>query len=673
MKGNNADSENTEINEPLPSGRGAPDDPVSVFVIDRLYGENAKWLIVAIVMLGCTAIYFQTSSHAFINLDDNEYVYSNPYVLSGLSWENVKWAFSTFHAANWHPLTWISLETLSALFGPSAGAFHLANVALHIFNSVLLYFLLLRVSGSSWKSATVAAIFAFHPTHVESVAWIAEHKDVLSTALWLLTCWFYVSYTKDRRRQLNYFLTVLLFALGLMAKPMLVTLPFVFLLLDYWPLGRLDEIHWRRLGFLIVEKIPLFLLAAASSVLTFKAQKSGGAVVELANISLSDRISNAILSYEWYLGAFFIPVNLGAWYPFSSEAFRMWQVVLAALLLLGISLYVVYARRSGKYLLTGWFWFVGTLVPVIGLVQVGRQAHADRYTYIPYIGLGIALVWLAAEVVERYKISVNLVGAFAVVILFILGTLCFRQVEVWKNSESLYQTTLAVTSRNFIIEQNYCQFLIDVDRLDEAETQCRNSIADNEGYANGWNSLGIIQMKKGDFENAATDFEKASVLRPTNLEIFSNFISALIALGRLDEAEDKIDLVANSNTAYGVTAPYLFSLYRALGFAFAQKDINTKAINSLQKANDVNNNSDEIHKTLGLLLYESGKPEEALSQLDRSLSLNPNQADIQNAIGKIFLSQGKVDDAIRSFESALAIDPNMQAARGNLKAAMARK
>ena len=658
--------ENREVN-------GESPEATYPFLIDRLYGENTKWLVAAILVLGCIAVYFQTGNYAFVNLDDNEYVYRNPQVLAGLSWEGIKWAFSTFHAANWHPLTWLSLELISSVFGHGPRAFHLANLAFHTFNAVFLYFLILRLSRSSWKSALIAAIFAFHPAHVESVAWVAEHKDVLSTAFFLLTCWFYVSYARGERPQLNYFLTVVFFALGLMAKPMLVTLPFVLLLLDYWPLERLTELNWKQLRPLIIEKIPLFCLVAVSSIVTFQAQKAGGAVVELGRISLSDRISNAILSYFWYIATFFYPVGLGGWYPFSDQGFSAWQVSLAGIVLVVMTLYVVRERRSRKYLVTGWFWFIGTLVPVIGLVQVGRQAHADRYTYIPYIGLSIAIVWLAAEIVERFKINVNFIGAAAAAILVVFGILSFRQVGTWKNSESFYQHTLAVTSRNFLFEQNYCQFLLDAERLDEAEPQCRNSIANNADYANAWNSLGIIQMKKEKYEEATADFEKASRLRPTNLEMFSNYINALIALGRLDDAENKVNMIAKSNTAPDVTDPYLFSLYRALGFAFAQKDDKNRAMDNLRKADDIKNDSDEIHKTLGLLLYATGKQDEAVNELDRSLSLNPNQADIQNAVGKILLSQGKKDEAIRRFESALALYPNMQPAADNLKAAEAGK
>jgi tetratricopeptide (TPR) repeat protein len=672
MKRNRARNKPEKISQYQDTAK-RPSEGTHLFIIDRLYGENAKWLIAAVLVLGCVAIYFQTSDYAFVNLDDNEYVYRNPQVLSGLSWQSMKWAFSTFHAANWHPLTWISLEFISSVFGTSARAFHVANLAFHTFNSVFLYFLIFRLSRSSWKSALVAAIFAFHPAHVESVAWVAEHKDVLSTAFFLLTCWFYVSYTRAERPRLNYFLAIIAFTLGLMAKPMLVTMPFILLLLDYWPLERLSSFSWKELRPLIVEKIPLFCLTVISSIATFQAQKAGGAVVELTHISLSDRVSNSILSYLWYIATFFYPVRLGGWYPFSDQGFSVWQVTLAAAVLIAISLYVIYERDSRKYLVTGWFWFIGALVPVIGFVQVGRQAHADRYTYIPYIGLSIVIVWLAPEIVDRFKINVNFVGALAAAILLVSGILSFRQVGVWKDSESFYRHTLAVTSRNYLFEQNYCQFLLDAERLDEAETQCRNSIANNAEYANAWNSLGIIRMKKGDYDEARADFEKASRLRPANLEMYSNYINSLIALEQLDEAENKVNMIANSNTSQDVTAPYLFSLYRALGFAFAQKGDKTRASDNLQKANAIKNDSDEVHKALGLLLYATEKPVEAVSELDRSLALNPNQADIQSAIGKILLSQGKKEEAIKRFESALAIDPNMQSAADGLKDARAGK
>src|SRR5437773_7621242 len=351
------------------------------FLLGDLYGKNSKWLITAVLILGCIAIYFQVNGYGFINLDDNEYVYRNPHVLEGLSWENIKWALTSFHAANWHPLTWLSLESIASAFGPNARAFHLENVLLHIVNSVLLFFVIRRMTRSTWRSGFVAGVFALHPAHVESVAWVAEHKDVLSTAFWLLTLWFYLKYVDSRFSRWFYLATVLSFAFGLMAKPMLVTLPFVLLLLDFWPLERFNKFSWHELRPLIVEKIPLFVLSIASSVITYMAQKAGGAVVEFTNIALADRVSNAAVSYVWYIGTFFYPVNLGGWYPFNEKGIPVWQVIAALSFLAGISVYAIREARRRKYFFTGWFWFVGTLVPVIGLVQVGKQSHADRYTY----------------------------------------------------------------------------------------------------------------------------------------------------------------------------------------------------------------------------------------------------------------------------------------------------
>jgi len=642
------------------------------FIVDRLYGNNARWLIIAVLVFGCIAVYFQVRGFGFINLDDNDYVYRNPQVIGGLNLESIRWAFQTFHAANWHPLTWLSLESISTLFGTSPTAFHLANLALHVVNSVLVFLLFERLTKSLWKSFLVAAIFAFHPAHVESVAWISEHKDVLSTTFWLLACWFYSRYTTVHKPW-DYTAALLLFALGLLAKPMLVTLPFVFLLLDVWPLSRLKDLRWTTIRALLIEKLPFFALSAASSVITFEAQQSGGAVVALSNISFGSRISNAIVSYLWYLSTFFYPIDLGGWYPFEEKGIAAWRIVIAVLVLTAISAYAVNNVKNRSYIFTGWFWFVGTLIPVIGLVQVGKQSHADRYTYIPYIGLSVAIIWLAADILERYKIGPNLIGSTAAIVLAVLAILSFYQVRVWQNSESFYKHTLSVTTGNYLFEQNYCEFLINADRLSEAETLCRNSIENESNYANAWNSLGIIQMKRADYGEAAHDFETASRLRPGNLEMFSNYINALIAAGQLSDAVDKIKLIEGSNVTADVSGPYLFALYRSVGTAFAARGETSPALENLQKANAINPNNADVHKALGLLLYEDGKADACINELKKSLEIDPQQAELHNALGKIFMARGRKDEAISEFKTALQIDPNLKTAADNLSAASSTK
>ena len=654
-----------QVNDPQPDT-----DPIEAVqpapepFLERMYGSQSKWLIAFVLVFGCVIIFFQLWSFQFINFDDNSYIYSNPHVNGGLTWENIKWAFTAFHSANWHPVTWLSHQLDSTLFGIRAGYHHLDSAFIHTVNSVLLFFTLRKMTGVTWKSGIVAAIFAFHPAHVESVAWVSERKDVLSTLFLLLTIWFYAKYAAGEKKPLNYFLVILCFALGLMAKPMLVTLPFVLFLLDLWPLERFKKFDWANFRPLLVEKLPLFALSAGSSVMTFFAQRSGGAVMALENLPVSSRVINAIISYAKYVVMLFYPVGLGGWYPYREEGFPLWEIAASAALLVGVSAFAVWSFYRKKYFLVGWLWFLGTLVPVIGLVQVGRQSHADRYTYLPFIGLSIAVVWLAAWGVEKLKLNKDLVSAAAILILVVLGVLCFRQVSFWRDNESFYKQTLAVTEKNYLFEQNYCQYLLESERLEEAEVQCRNSIANMpQPYPNSFLSLGLIEMKKKNYEEALKDFEIASRLRPNDILAFSNYINALIALDRFDEAAEKTRLMKESEIADEVKNPYLLPLYSQISFGFAGKKDIAKAIDHARKAIALNENSVDQHANLGLLLYQEGKADEALAELITALRINPAQADLQVAVGRIYLDNGKKDEAAGYFQKALEIDPSIKAAR----------
>jgi tetratricopeptide (TPR) repeat protein len=632
--------------------------------LERMYGSQSKWLIAFVLIFGCVIIFFQLWSFQFINFDDNSYIYGNPHVNGGLTWENIKWAFTAFHSANWHPITWLSHQLDSTLFGIRAGYHHLDSAFIHTVNSVLLFFTLRKLTGATWKSGIVAAIFAFHPAHVESVAWVSERKDVLSTLFFILTLWFYGKYAAGEKKPLSYFLVILCFALGLMSKPMLVTLPFVLFLLDLWPLERFKKFDWANFRPLLVEKLPLFALSAGSSVMTFFAQRSGGAVMALENLPVSSRVINAIISYAKYVVMLFYPVGLGGWYPYREEGFPLWEIAASAALLVGVTAFAVWSFYRKKYFLVGWLWFLGTLVPVIGLVQVGRQSHADRYTYLPFIGLSIAGVWLAAWGIEKLKLNKDLVSAAAILILIVLGVLCFRQVSFWRDNESFYKQTLAVTEKNYLFEQNYCQYLLESDRLEEAEIQCRNSIANMpQPYPNSFLSLGLIEMKKKNYEEALKDFEIASRLRPNDIMAFSNYINALIALDRFDEAAEKTRLMKESDIADEVKNPYLLPLYSQVSFGFAGKKEIAKAIEYARKAIALNENSVEQHANLGLLLYQEGNADEALAELIAALRINPAQADLQVAAGRIYLDRGMKDEAAAYFRKALEIDPSIKTAR----------
>lgn len=634
------------------------------FFLEKMYGSQARWFIAAGLIFGCILIYFQVHNFQFINFDDASYVYKNPHVMGGLTWENIKWALTTFQSANWHPLTWLSHQLDATLFGGNAGYHHLTNTIFHSANSVLLFFLLRQLTGATWKSGIVAAIFAFHPAHVESVAWVAERKDVLSTFFWLLTCWFYVKYVREEKKTRNYLRVIFFFALGLASKPMLVTLPFALLLLDHWPLKRFGKLDWKSLRPLLIEKIPLIVLAGISSWLTFLAQRGGGAVMGLQFLPLSSRVINAVVSYVKYIIMMFYPIDLGGWYPYREEGFPLWQIAGSAAVLTVTTALAIWLFYRKRYFFTGWFWFVGTLIPVIGLVQVGRQSHADRYTYVPFIGLSIAVVWFASSGIEKLRINKDLLAVGVIAILLFIGFLSFRQVSYWQNNESFYKHTLAVTQNNYLFEQNYCQYLLENDRLDEAEVQCRNSIEHNSAlYANSWLSLGLIEMKKKNYADALNDFEVASRLRPSDIVAFSNYINALIALGRFDDAAESTERMKKSDLADEIKDPYLYPLYSQLSYVFAQNGETGKAIENARDALAIDATKDDQHTNLGLLLYNDGKKDEALAELTTALKIKPNQPDLLLAVGRIYSEQSQNDKAIEYFQNTLNIDPNNKPAR----------
>jgi tetratricopeptide (TPR) repeat protein len=526
-----------------------------VFKTSRGFKIPVTWWICAVLVLGITATYWAVFSYGFIDYDDPEYVWQNPQVLAGLSWPGTVWAFTTIHASNWHPLTWLSHMLDVQLYGMHAGGHHATNVLFHAANTVLLFLLLKRLTSATWRSAFVAALFAFHPLHVESVAWIAERKDVLSTFFFLLTLLAYASYAKKQETRSNeqeilenrspfsfllspvsqsYFLALFFFALGLLSKPMLVTLPFVLLLLDYWPLGRVTRLRpatawqasdekadvqtlgatkrskdsstsWRdgakrrQLFRLLLEKVPFFALSAASCVVTILAQRH--ALASISELPFEARLQNAIASCLFYLEKTFWPVPLVPFYPYTTIDPE--TTAIAAFTLLMISGAVFISLRRRPYLAVGWLWFLGTLIPVIGLVQVGSQSMADRYTYVPLIGIFIAMVWWVGDGLQRQRGYRLVMTTVAVVgILGICLTLTAAQVRWWRNSETLARHALAVTTSTAPM-----QVLLG-------------------------NAL-LRQNKPGE---AAEHFAEAARLCPDKSQIQCNLAMALAAEGRIDEA-----------------------------------------------------------------------------------------------------------------------------------------
>jgi len=488
-----------------------------------LHKSSSGWLstvICAALILVTIAAYEPLRHNDFINLDDPRYVTENQHIRTGITFEGIKWAFAAVQTSHWHPLTMLSHILDCQLFGLNPKWHHLVNLLFHIANTLLFFRVLKDMTGTLWQSAFVAAAFALHPLHVESVAWVAERKDVLSTLFWLLTMAAYVRYIRYNSIKW-YVVTLLLFALGLMAKSMLVTLPFVLLLLDYWPLERLK--NKSNIKHLIFEKIPLFILSAISSITAFFVMRAAGNIISVNVLPLKIRAANSTVSYAEYIGKMIWPNQLAVFYPLDSGSLSVWQIASAALLLSGISIWVIWLSPKYKYLLVGWLWYLGTLVPVIGLVQVGNQAMADRYTYLPSIGVFIMIAWGFADLSARWRFGKIIFRTAAITTLAILLICTRMQVKLWKNSFTLFEHTLKVTQNNYIIHNNYGIALSQAGRPDEGILQFRRSLQINPQHANAHYNLGLALAKTGQLEEAIIHLRKS-------LEFDSNSPSTLINL-----------------------------------------------------------------------------------------------------------------------------------------------
>src|SRR3972149_1432137 len=564
-------------------------------------------------LLAVLIVFGQTLRHDFVNYDDRLYVYENPYVTHGLTTQGIVWAFTSKHASNWHPLTWLSHMLDCQLFGLAPWGPHLVNVLLHAATAILLFLVLRRMTGDLWPSVFVAAVFAVHPLRVESVAWVAERKDVLSGLFFMLTLWAYVGYVRHPFSTARYLRVMLFFALGLMAKPMLVTLPFVLLLLDYWPLGRMTPLaaenrnnRWggsctatpgatvqlspqrifsippqRIFSFsmrLAMEKVPLLVLAAASCAATLWAQSEAIAVNE--HIPLSLRMGNAVISYVAYLVQLVYPAGLAVLYPFPESDLPMWKVAGALLLLAAICGGVVALWRRCPYLLVGWLWYLGMLLPVIGLVQVGLQAMADRYTYLTQIGLCIAFAWGVAQFTQSWPYRGWVCGiASALVVATLLGC-AWQQTSYWRDNQTLWTHTLACTSKNYVAHNNLGLAIADVNRLQEAIEHFQQAIRFNPKYPEAHNNLGFALLLTGQFQTAIKHCEQAVQLKPDFPEAYNNLGIALLQAGQAEEA------MKNFKQALYLKPDYI-NACNNLALAYANMHRSSEAIATAQKAWDL--------------------------------------------------------------------------------------
>lgn len=526
---------------------------------ERIIAGLTCLLLMAIVWI----VFGQTLRHEFINYDDPQYVYENRRIANGLSFEGIGWAFTHVHSANWHPLTTISHMLDCQLYGLQPWGHHLTNLLLHSAATLCLFFALWKLTGARWPSAFVAAVFAIHPLRVESVAWIAERKDVLSGLFFMLTVWAYARYVHSTRPSSGrYVLVVLFFALGLMCKPTLVTLPFILLLLDYWPLQRFalssgatgssssartsprhrpDEnksfgksLPTRSIQYLVTEKIPLLVISAASCVATLLAQEH--TIVPIRQLTFGDRVSNAIVSYVVYLGQMIWPANLSVFYPYSEGASTVTAPVLAFLILLILSVVFFLYRRMYPFLLVGWLWFLGMLIPMIGIVQVGAQARADRYTYLAQIGLYILITWSAVELFTKWRDGRKLLLVIAILVVTALTADSCFETSYWRNSETVWNQALANTSNNYVAHCNLGGTLIKEGRVDEAIDHCHKALAIQPDYADVHINLGHAYAKKSNWPEAVTSYRAAVRTAPNSAKAHSSLAVSLATQGETDEA-----------------------------------------------------------------------------------------------------------------------------------------
>ncbi len=509
--------------------------------ITRVPPQHLIAVALAVLVLG---VYWQVGGHAFVVMDDGEYVFQNPVVARGLTLDGISWALTTFHFSNWHPLTWLSHMTDVSLFGLDAGWHHRVNLLFHLLNTELLFLVLWRMTGGMWQSAFVAALFGVHPLHVESVAWVSERKDVLSTLFWILTMGAYLRYVR-RPGAGRYVPVAASLALGLMCKPMLVTLPFVLLLLDWWPLGRLapaDAPHvppWRVsvpvLARLAREKIPLFVLSAAACAATYLAQQKGGAVTSVELYPPGLRLANATVSYVTYLRKLVWPSSLSVFYPHPA-ALPPWEVWGSAALLLAVTAAAAWQRRRRPYLAVGWLWYAGTLVPVIGLVQVGAQASADRYTYVPLIGIFLAVAWGVPPALSGLRLRRVLSGALAAVSLTALSTAAWVQAGHWRDSVTLFSRAEAVTEGNWLALNNLGAAYQMLGQHHRAVACSKEAVRIKPDYALAWTTLGLAYENLGQLPEAVASSREAVRIKPDFALAWNNLGVAYAKLGELRQA-----------------------------------------------------------------------------------------------------------------------------------------
>ena len=605
-----------------------------------------RYVVALFIAISTLAVYQQVSNFKFVSFDDALYVKDNPYVRKGIEVEGIKWAFGFGYkdGAYWHPLTWMSLMLDAQLFGLNPGAFHLTNAMFHVANSMLLFFVLVKATKEKWKSALVAILFALHPLNVESVAWIAERKNVLSTFFWLLTMYFYVIYAQ-KSSIARYLSTLIAFGVGLLAKPMLITIPFVLLMMDYWPLDRLkiltgnSETQFKKggmghsFGILLVEKLPFLALSGLSLWLSTASLRHYDQVVSGDVIPMGLRIENAIVSYWHYVFKMICPEDLAVFYPYP-DAISLWMTGAALGFICAASAISILKIKSLPALFFGWFWFLGTLVPVSGIVQAGLwPAMADRWFYVPGIGLFIAVTWGGNALFDRlmaryaeYK-RVFLASALFVVFVCVAGLMSktWLQLKHWQNSLTLFQHTASVTRDNPVAYNNLGVAFADENRVRDAIKAYRKALLIDPDYDEAYNNLGLIFTQQGKLDKSLKTMSKALRLNPLNPKTHNN-----------------------------------------IGFVLAKEGNFSKAIFHFKKALEIKPNYADAHYNMGLTFMKQGKTHMAVSHYRKALDLNPYDSDVYNNLGVALIRQGKVDEGINCLKRSLQIDPGNRQTQRNI-------
>ena len=600
-----------------------------------------KSLWICLILSAVTvAVFWQVPICEFVAFDDDSYVLEEKHVTAGLTWQSIVWAFTSHHSYMWHPLTSLSHIIDYQLFKDNPFGHHFVNLLLHTANVVILFLILRVMTGSVWQSAFVAALFAVHPLQIESVAWVSERKNLMSGFFWLLAIGAYIRYAR-RPVFRRYLLVGLVFCLALMSKPIVVTLPFVLLLLDYWPLRRIAWFNDTELGTfqarfpraslkrLILEKIPFFVLVTVLSVITFNVQKSGQSVKTLQAFPLKIRIFNAILSYVKYIEKMFYPTKLALFYPYSGKELTIVKVAIAAVLLLVISIIVLRMAKRRKYLPVGWFWFLGVLVPVIGLVQTGGQAMADRYVYLPFIGLFIIIAWGAADLMSKLPNKKIVLVSLSILVLLVLSIKTTLQLRHWHNSLDLFEHAVEVTEGNFVMHNNLC----------------------------------VLYNRLKKFDKSIEHGTKAVLARPDYPDLYYNLGIPLFRTGRIDEAikcwERNVALDGRNNKAH----TNLGSLY------YGRNEVD-RAIKHFQRAIEIDENDFLAQAKLGVIMTNKGQITQAIEHYQRSLEANPHQPSTRYDYASLLENQGQLDEAIRQYKIVLRSSPDFEQARKALDSAL---